>query len=69
LEVGLRPASEHCGRPRRTTGSTGARAGLFNTHFFVDRTSGICASIFTNSLPFGSAADAMKSYADFETAL
>ena len=31
---------------------TGAWAGLFNTHFFVDRTTGICASIYTNSLPF-----------------
>ena len=26
---------------------TGSWAGLFNTHFFVDRTTGICASIYT----------------------
>lgn len=31
---------------------TGAWAGLFNTHFWVDRTTGICASLYTNSLPF-----------------
>ena len=55
--------------PGARRAGTGAWAGLFNTHFFVDRTSGICASIYTNSLPFGSAADAMKTYADFETAL
>lgn len=48
---------------------TGAWYGLFNTHFFIDRASGICASIYTNSLPFGSAADAMKTYTEFETAL
>ena len=35
----------------RRAGS-GAWAGLFNTHFWVDRESGVCASIYTNSLPF-----------------
>ena len=48
---------------------TGAWAGLFNSHFFIDRTTGICASIYSNSLPFGSRDDAWKTYADFETAL
>jgi methyl acetate hydrolase len=48
---------------------TGAWAGLFNTHFFIDRTTGICASIYTNSLPFASRDEAWKTYADFEAAL
>jgi methyl acetate hydrolase len=48
---------------------TGAWAGLFNTHFFVDRASGVCASIYTNSLPFITEDEAWKLYGDFETAL
>ncbi|MCD2188998.1 serine hydrolase domain-containing protein [Actinomycetospora soli] len=47
---------------------TGAWAGLFNTHFFVDRTTGICASIYTNSLPFITP-EAWGLYGDFEQAL
>lgn len=47
---------------------TGAWAGLLNTHFFIDRTTGICASIYTNSLPFITPA-AWKAYGDFEKAL
>ncbi|MBC3194704.1 beta-lactamase family protein [Pseudonocardia sp. C8] len=48
---------------------TGAWAGLFNTHFFVDRTTGICASLYTNSLPFIPKDEAWKVYGDFEAAL
>jgi CubicO group peptidase (beta-lactamase class C family) len=48
---------------------TGAWAGLFNTHFFIDRTTGICASIYTNSLPFITEHEAWKLYGDFEAAL
>ena len=48
---------------------TGAWAGLFNTHFFIDRTSGVCASIYTNSLPFITEHEAWKLYQDFEGAL
>ncbi len=55
--------------PGRRRAGTGAWAGLFNTHFFIDRTTGICASIYTNSLPFISRADAWKMYGDFEEAL
>jgi methyl acetate hydrolase len=51
----------------RRAGS-GAWAGLFNTHFWVDRTSGICASIYTNSLPFV-APGASALYGEFEKAL
>ena len=47
---------------------TGAWAGLFNTHFFVDRTTGICASIYTNSLPFITP-EALGLYGNFEQAL
>jgi methyl acetate hydrolase len=47
---------------------TGAWAGLFNTHFWVDRTSGICASIYTNSLPFVTP-EAFALYGEFEQAL
>jgi CubicO group peptidase (beta-lactamase class C family) len=52
----------------RRAGS-GAWAGLFNTHFWVDRTTGICASIYTNSLPFVVTQGAWQMYGDFERAL
>ena len=55
--------------PGMRRAGSGAWAGLFNTHFFVDRTTGICASIYTNSLPFISEHEAWKLYVDFETAL
>lgn len=55
--------------PGARRAGTGAWAGLFNTHFFIDRTSGICASIYTNSLPFITYDEAWKLYVDFEAAL
>lgn len=55
--------------PGRRRAGTGAWAGLFNTHFFVDRTTGVCASIYTNSLPFIETDGAWKLYGDFEEAL
>ncbi|MHC1559318.1 serine hydrolase domain-containing protein [Actinomycetospora sp. C-140] len=48
---------------------SGAWAGLLNTHFWIDRTTGICASIYTNSLPFITENEAWKLYQDFEGAL
>jgi CubicO group peptidase (beta-lactamase class C family) len=54
--------------PGARRAGTGAWAGLFNTHFFIDRTTGICASIYTNSLPF-IAEEAWKTYTDFEAAV
>jgi hypothetical protein len=42
---------------------------MLNTHFFIDRTSGVCASIYTNSLPFITRHQAWKLYGDFETAV
>jgi methyl acetate hydrolase len=54
--------------PGRRRASTGAWAGLFNTHFWIDRSSGICASIYSNSLPFITP-EALGLYLDYETAL
>lgn len=54
--------------PGRRRAGTGAWAGLFNTHFWIDRTSGICASIYSNSLPFITP-QALQLYQDYETAL
>jgi methyl acetate hydrolase len=47
---------------------SGAWAGLCNTHFWVDRTTGICASIYSNFLPFVPP-EAVALYNDFERAL
>ena len=55
--------------PGRRRAGTGAWAGLLNTHFFVDPTTGVCASIYTNSLPFIERDGAFKLYGDFEEAL
>ena len=55
--------------PGRRHAGSGAWAGLFNTHFWIDRTAGICASIYTNSLPFITEHQAWKLYGDFEDAV
>jgi methyl acetate hydrolase len=47
---------------------SGGWVGVFNTYFWVDRTTGICASIYTNSVPFLTI-DALKLYGGFEAAL
>jgi CubicO group peptidase (beta-lactamase class C family) len=47
---------------------SGSWAGLCNTHFWVDRTTGICASIYSNFLPFVTP-EAVTMYNDFERAL
>lgn len=47
---------------------SGSWAGMANTHFWVDRTSGICASLFSNLLPFA-LPEAMQVYQEFESAL
>jgi methyl acetate hydrolase len=47
---------------------SGAWAGLFNTHFWVDRTTGICGSVYTNSLPFITP-EAYGLYGQYEQAL
>jgi CubicO group peptidase (beta-lactamase class C family) len=47
---------------------SGAWAGLCNTQFWIDRTSGVCASIYSNFLPFATP-EAVAMYNDFEKAL
>jgi CubicO group peptidase (beta-lactamase class C family) len=54
--------------PGARKAGTGAWAGLCNTHFWIDRTTGICASIYSNFLPFVTP-EALKMYNDFEMAL
>ncbi|MGH3632208.1 MAG: serine hydrolase domain-containing protein [Sciscionella sp.] len=55
-------------RPGMRRAGSGAWAGLCNTHFWIDRTTGICASIYSNFLPFVTP-EAMTMYGDFEKAL
>jgi len=47
---------------------SGGWAGLCNTHFWVDRSTGICASLYSNFLPFVPP-DAVALYNNFEVAL
>ena len=47
---------------------SGSWAGLCNTHFWVDRTTGVCGSIYSNFLPFVTP-EAFGMYNDFERAL
>ena len=54
------PACRHAG--------SGAWYGLFNTHFWVDRTTGITAAIYSQFLPFGPE-PAMLLFQGFEAAL
>jgi len=51
----------------RRAGS-GAWAGLLNTHFWVDPTSGVTGAIYTQFLPFVTP-EAYQVYVDFEKAL
>ncbi len=55
-------------QPGMRRAGSGAWAGLCNTHFWVDRTTGICASIYSNFLPFVTP-EALQLYQDFEKAL
>jgi methyl acetate hydrolase len=54
--------------PGMRRAGSGAWAGLCNTHFWIDRSSGICGSIYSNFLPFATP-EALKLYMDFEVAL
>ncbi len=54
--------------PGRRRAWSGAWAGLCNTQFWIDRSAGICASIYSNFLPFVTP-EAVKLYNDFEKAL
>ncbi len=54
--------------PGRRRAWSGAWAGLLNTHYWIDRTTGITASIYSQFLPFVTP-ESMTMYNDFETAL
>ena len=54
--------------PGMRRAGSGAWAGLCNTHFWVDPTTGVCASIYSNFLPFVPP-EALALYADYEKAL
>ncbi|HEY2636817.1 MAG TPA: serine hydrolase domain-containing protein [Solirubrobacteraceae bacterium] len=54
--------------PGRRRAGSGAWAGLCNTHFWVDPTTGVTGAIYTQSLPFVPQ-EAMRMYADFEEAV
>jgi methyl acetate hydrolase len=54
--------------PGMRAAGSGAWAGLLNTHFWVDPTTGITAALYTQFLPFVPE-EAMTLYADFEKAV
>jgi methyl acetate hydrolase len=54
--------------PGMRRAGSGSWAGLCNTHFWIDREAGVCASIYSNFLPFITP-EALQLYADFERAL
>jgi methyl acetate hydrolase len=54
--------------PGRRRAGTGAWAGLANTHYWVDRLTGITGAIYSQFLPF-IPPEALQLYSDFETAL
>jgi len=54
--------------PGMRRAGSGAWAGLCNTHFWIDRTTGVAASIYSNFLPFLTP-EGVRLYADFERAL
>jgi CubicO group peptidase (beta-lactamase class C family) len=54
--------------PGMRRAGSGSWAGLCNTHFWVDRTTGICASIYSNFLPFVTP-EAFALYNNYERAL
>jgi methyl acetate hydrolase len=55
-------------RPGMRRAGSGAWAGLCNTQFWIDRQAGVCASIYSNFLPFITP-EAVQLYEDFERAV
>jgi methyl acetate hydrolase len=55
-------------QPGMRAAGSGAWAGIFNTHFWVDRTSGVTGAIYAQTLPFVEPA-VYQVYLDFERAL
>jgi len=68
LKWGLGLLLNQTRQPGMRAAGSGAWAGLFNTHFWVDPASGVTGSIFSQLLPFGEPA-AFQLYVDFEQAL
>jgi methyl acetate hydrolase len=54
--------------PGKRRAWSGAWAGLLNTHFWVDRTTGVTGAIYAQFLPFVTP-EALQMYEDFERAL
>jgi methyl acetate hydrolase len=54
--------------PGRRRAGSGAWAGLCNTHFWVDRTTGVTGAVYTQTLPFVTP-EVYQVYLDVETAL
>ena len=55
-------------QPGMRAAGSGAWAGIFNTHFWVDRSTGVTGAIYSQTLPFVEAA-VFQVYIDFERAL
>jgi methyl acetate hydrolase len=68
LKWGLGLLLNEEGTPGMRAAGSGSWAGLFNTHFWVDRTTGVTGSIFSQLLPFGDEG-AFGLYVAFEEAL
>ena len=68
LKWGLGLLLNQTQRPGMRAADSGAWAGLYNTHFWVDPASRLTGSIFAQTLPFCEA-PAFRLYLDFERAL
>ena len=55
-------------QPGARKAGSGAWAGIFNSHFWVDRSSGVTGAIYSQTLPFVEP-PVFQMYADFERAL
>jgi methyl acetate hydrolase len=68
LKFGLGLLVNEQQQPGMRAAGSGAWAGLFNTHFWVDPTTRVTGSIFSQTLPFIEA-PVLQMYVDFEQAL
>jgi CubicO group peptidase (beta-lactamase class C family) len=68
LKWGLGLLINEVGQPGMRAAGSGSWAGLFNTHFWVDPTTRVTGSIFSQLLPFAEPR-ALQVYVDFEQAL
>ena len=68
LKWGLGLLLNETQQPGMRAAGSGAWAGLFNTHFWVDPATGVTGAIYSQLLPFGDP-PAFQLYANFEQAL